>query len=110
QPLLFGLNNQLMVAFKEDNTVAFKHLLLKCCKDSANDTQAIYTCRDLLEHLAFPGPVSLSLQYLAVPKKILGRYTYSGTGGGTGLWLSQRFFCRGDIDPGNNTFDIDPIV
>ncbi|XP_037982194.1 mucolipin-3-like isoform X2 [Motacilla alba alba] len=53
QLILFGLSNQLVVAFKKDYTVAFKHLLLKGYEDGADDTQAIYIHRDLLEHLAF---------------------------------------------------------
>ncbi|XP_059728185.1 mucolipin-1 isoform X2 [Haemorhous mexicanus] len=109
QLILFGLSNQLVVAFKEDNTVAFKHLFLKGYEDGADDTQAIYTRGDLLEHLAF-----VLEKYLAVPNETLGRYAYGGTGGGTeggpGLRLCQRFFRRGDIDPGNDTFDIDPGV
>ncbi|XP_063276907.1 mucolipin-1-like isoform X3 [Prinia subflava] len=99
QLILFGLSNQLVVAFKEDNTVAFKHLFLKGYEDGADDTQAIYTRGDLLEHLAF-----VLEKYLAVPNETLGRYAY----GGRGLRLCQRFFRRGDIDPGNDTFDIDP--
>ncbi|XP_023803050.1 mucolipin-3-like, partial [Cyanistes caeruleus] len=53
QLILFGLSNQLVVAFKEDNTVAFKHLFLKGYEDGADDTQATYTRGDLLENLAF---------------------------------------------------------
>ncbi|XP_030826660.1 mucolipin-1 [Camarhynchus parvulus] len=109
QLILFGLSNQLVVAFKEDNTVAFKHLFLKGYEDGADDTQAIYTRGDLLEHLAF-----VLEKYLAVPNETLGRYAYGDTGGDTGgvpgLRLCQRFFRRGDIDPGNDTFDIDPSV
>ncbi|XP_054150662.1 mucolipin-1 [Melozone crissalis] len=109
QLILFGLSNQLVVAFKEDNTVAFKHLFLKGYEDGADDTAAIYTRGDLLEHLAF-----VLQQYLAVPNETLGRYAYGdiggGPGGGPGLRLCQRFFRRGDIDPENDTFDIDPSV
>ncbi|XP_074386206.1 mucolipin-1 isoform X4 [Zonotrichia albicollis] len=105
QLILFGLSNQLVVAFKEDNTVAFKHLFLKGYEDGADDTAAIYTRGDLLEHLAF-----VLEQYLAVPNETLGRYAYGDTGGGPGLRLCQRFFRRGDIDPENDTFDIDPSV
>ncbi|NWZ98901.1 MCLN1 protein, partial [Nesospiza acunhae] len=109
QLILFGLSNQLVVAFKEDNTVAFKHLFLKGYEDGADDTQAIYTRGDLLEHLAF-----VLEQYLAVPNETLGRYAYGSAGGDPGgvpgLRLCQRFFRRGDIDPGNDTFDIDPSV
>ncbi|XP_068034920.1 mucolipin-1 isoform X4 [Anomalospiza imberbis] len=105
QLILFGLSNQLVVAFKEDNTVAFKHLFLKGYEDGTDDTHAIYTRGDLLEHLAF-----VLEKYLAVPNETLGRYAYGGTEGGAGLRLCQRFFRRGDIDPGNDTFDIDPSV
>ncbi|NWU03941.1 MCLN1 protein, partial [Urocynchramus pylzowi] len=101
QLILFGLSNQLVVAFKEDNTVAFKHLFLKGYEDGADDTQATYTRGDLLEHLAF-----------VLEKVARGHWEGLGTsgGGGTGLRLCQRFFRRGDIDPGNDTFDIDPSV
>ncbi|NXU43980.1 MCLN1 protein, partial [Drymodes brunneopygia] len=109
QLILFGLSNQLVVAFKEDNTVAFKHLFLKGYEDGADDTQAVYTRGDLLEHLAHAIE-----KYLTVPNETLGRYAYGGTGGGPAagpeLRLCQRFFRRGDIDPGNDTFDIDPDV
>lgn len=43
--ILFRLSNQLVVAFKEDNMVAFKDMFLKGYKDSTDDTQAIYTCQ-----------------------------------------------------------------
>ncbi|NWX60317.1 MCLN1 protein, partial [Promerops cafer] len=103
--ILFGLNNQLVVAFKEDTTVAFKHQFLKGYEDSTGDTQAIYTHGDLLEHLAF-----VLEKYLAVPNETLGHYAYGGTRGDTGLRLCQRFFCRGDIDPVKDTFDINPSI
>uniref|UniRef100_A0A8D2PXB5 Mucolipin 1 n=1 Tax=Zosterops lateralis melanops TaxID=1220523 RepID=A0A8D2PXB5_ZOSLA len=64
QLILFGLSNQLVVAFKEDNTVAFKHLFLKGYEDGTDDTAAIYTRGDLLEHLAFV----LEKVVLGVPK------------------------------------------
>ncbi|NXR83888.1 MCLN1 protein, partial [Pycnonotus jocosus] len=109
QLILFGLSNQLVVAFKEDNTVAFKHLFLKGYEDGTDDTAAIYTRGDLLGHLAF-----VIEKYLAVPNETLGRYAYGVPGGVPGgvpeLRLCQRFFRRGDIDPGNDTFDIDPSV
>ncbi|NXH49058.1 MCLN3 protein, partial [Dicaeum eximium] len=76
--------------------VAFKHLFLKGSEDVANDTQAIYTRRDLLEHLAF-----------ILEKVAQGHQSGWGhqAGGGTRLWLCQHFFCRGYINPSNNTFD-----
>ncbi|NXQ10846.1 MCLN3 protein, partial [Peucedramus taeniatus] len=69
--ILFGLSNQLVVAFKEDNTVAFKHLFLKGYEDGADDTQAVYTRGDLLEHLAF-----VLEKYQAVPNETFGHHIY----------------------------------
>ncbi|XP_066064384.1 mucolipin-1 isoform X2 [Chamaea fasciata] len=109
QLILFGLSNQLVVAFKEDNTVAFKHLFLKGYEDGSDDTAAVYTRGDLLEHVAF-----VLEKYLAVPNETLGHYAYGVPGAVPGavpeLRLCQRFFRRGNIDPGNDTFDIDPSV
>ncbi|NXQ52546.1 MCLN3 protein, partial [Anthoscopus minutus] len=89
----------LVMAFKGDNTVAFKHLFLKGYKDSADDTQTIYTNEDLLEHLAF-----VLEKYIAEPSETLRHYAYSGTRGGTGLQLCHHFFRRVHIEPGNDTF------
>ncbi|NXI18658.1 MCLN1 protein, partial [Irena cyanogastra] len=104
--ILFRLNNQLVVAFKKDNRVAFKHLFPKGYEDGTDDIQAIYARGDLLEHLAI-----VLKKYLAVPSGTLGHYTYGGTGGGTEggtrLHLCQHFFRRGDINPIKDTFDID---
>ncbi|OWK49766.1 Mucolipin-3, partial [Lonchura striata] len=140
QLILFRLSNQLVVAFKEDNMVAFKHLFPKGYKDGTNDTQAIYTHGSFLEHLAFVlkkylsvlhetfgchiyawghGDVSGTLRCFGVmailgvpvvPNDTLGHYAYGGTEGGTRLQLCQHFFCRVDINPSNNTFDINPSI
>ncbi|NWV07632.1 MCLN1 protein, partial [Ptilonorhynchus violaceus] len=105
QLILFGLSNQLVVAFKEDNTVAFKHLFLKGYEDGADDSHAVYTQRDLYEHVAY----ALD-KYLAVPNETIGRYAYGRPGAGPALRLCQRYFRKGSIDPANDTFDIDPHI
>ncbi|NWT31157.1 MCLN1 protein, partial [Cardinalis cardinalis] len=110
QLILFGLSNQLVVAFKEDNTVAFKHLFLKGYEDGADDTAAIYTRGDLLEHLAFVLEQVAQGHGTGLGTSGEARYAYGDTGGGPGLRLCQRFFRRGDIDPENDTFNIDPSV
>ncbi|KFU89317.1 Mucolipin-1, partial [Chaetura pelagica] len=53
QLILFGLSNQMVVTFKEENTVAFKHLFLKDYVDGADDSYAVYTQRDLYERLFY---------------------------------------------------------
>ncbi|XP_029014445.1 mucolipin-1-like [Betta splendens] len=105
QLVLFGLSNQMVVTFKEENTAAFKHLFLKGYHDDAR--QALHTQAELYDHIQF----ALE-QYLALPRTSLGRYAYVlGAGvNGSALSLCQRFYRKGIIDPVNDTFDIDPYV
>ncbi|XP_052034961.1 mucolipin-2 isoform X2 [Apodemus sylvaticus] len=55
QLVRFGLGNQLVVAFKEDNTVAFKHLFLKGFSgvDEDDYSCSIYTQEDAYESIFF---------------------------------------------------------
>ncbi|XP_022072478.2 mucolipin-1b [Acanthochromis polyacanthus] len=105
QLVLFGLSNQMVVTFKEENTAAFKHLFLKGYRDNA--PQAVHTQMEMYSHIHFAVD-----QYLALPQISLGRYAYVlGTGyNGSALSLCQRFYRKGTIDPVNDTFDIDPHV
>ncbi|KAK7940156.1 hypothetical protein WMY93_003482 [Mugilogobius chulae] len=96
QLVLFGLSNQMVVTFKDENTAAFKHLFLKGYRDNSPRK---YTLRT-------------SSTYLALPQISLGRYAYVlGVGyNDSALSLCQRYYKRGSIDPVNDTFDIDPHV
>lgn len=51
QLVLFGLSNQMVVTFKEENTAAFKHLFLKGYQD--NVPQAVHTQKELYSHIHF---------------------------------------------------------
>lgn len=53
QLVLFGLSNQMVVAFKEENTIAFKHLFLKGYMDRMDDTYAVYTQTDVYDQIFF---------------------------------------------------------
>lgn len=53
QLVVFGLSNQMVVAFKEENTVAFKHLFLKGYMDRMDDTYAVYTQTDVYDQIFF---------------------------------------------------------
>ncbi|XP_008281958.1 mucolipin-1-like [Stegastes partitus] len=105
QLVLFGLSNQMVVTFKEENTAAFRHLFLKGYQDNA--PQAVHTQMELYSHVYFAVE-----QYLALPQISLGRYAYVLDPGmnGSALLLCQRFYSRATIDPVNDTFDIDPHV
>lgn len=105
QLVLFGLSNQMVVTFQEENTAAFKHLFLKDYQD--NTPQAVHTQDELYSHIHFAIE-----QYLVLPEISLGRYAYvPGVGyNNSALSLCQRFYRKGSIDPVNDTFDIDPHV
>ncbi|XP_072319556.1 mucolipin-1a isoform X2 [Eucyclogobius newberryi] len=107
QLVLFGLSNQVVVTFKEENTMTFKNLFLKDYDESTDDAFAVYTQNDVYDHMFYAVD-----QYLALPETTVGRYAYVyGAGGNdTALTLCQQYYRRGHIDPTNDTFDIDPHV
>lgn len=51
--IFFGLSNQMVVAFKEENTIAFKHLFLKGYVEQMDDTYAVYTQSDVYDRIVF---------------------------------------------------------
>ncbi|KAG9350495.1 hypothetical protein JZ751_026861 [Albula glossodonta] len=107
QLVLFGLSNQMVVTFKEENTVSFKHLFLKDYDEASDDTLAIYTQSEVYSHINYAIE-----QYLALPETTVGRYAYVFGAGfnGSALSLCQQYYKRGHIDPANDTFNIDPHV
>uniref|UniRef100_A0A8C9DE94 Mucolipin TRP cation channel 1 n=1 Tax=Prolemur simus TaxID=1328070 RepID=A0A8C9DE94_PROSS len=110
QLILFGLSNQLAVTFREENTIAFRHLFLLGYSDGADDTFAAYTREQLYQAIFHAVD-----QYLMLPDVSLGRYAYVRGGGGpwangSALALCQRYYRHGHVDPANDTFDIDPMV
>ncbi|XP_035189525.1 mucolipin-3 isoform X3 [Oxyura jamaicensis] len=106
QLVLFGLSNQMVVAFKEENTIAFKHLFLKGYMDRTDDTYAVYTQTDVYDQIFFA-----INQYLQLPNISVGNHAYEKRGAEeTALAVCQQFYKRGTICPGNDTFDIDPEI
>lgn len=110
QLILFGLSNQLAVTFREENTIAFRHLFLLGYSDGADDTLAAYTREQLYQAIFYAVD-----QYRMLPDVSLGHYAYVRGGGGpwangSALALCQQYYNRGHVDPANDTFDIDPMV
>ncbi|XP_010635015.1 mucolipin-3 isoform X2 [Fukomys damarensis] len=106
QLVLFGLSNQMVVAFKEENTVAFKHLFLKGYVDRMDDTYAVYTQREVYEQIIFAVN-----QYLQLRNVSVGNHAYENKGTKqSAMAICQHFYKRGHICPGNDTFDIDPEI
>ncbi|XP_072275685.1 mucolipin-3 isoform X2 [Pyxicephalus adspersus] len=105
QLVLFGLSNEMVVTFKEENTVAFKHLFLKDYKDARDDTYAVYRQEDVYNHISFTIKRYLELRNISV-----GNHAYDGEGGRHGMTVCQYFYKQGSVFPGNETFDIDPKI
>uniref|UniRef100_A0A672G8Y8 Mucolipin-1-like n=1 Tax=Salarias fasciatus TaxID=181472 RepID=A0A672G8Y8_SALFA len=107
QLVLFGLSNQVVVTFKEENTMTFKHLFLKDYDESSDDSFSVYTQQDVYDHIFYAVE-----QYLALPDTTVGRYAYVYDVGvnGSALSLCQQYYRKGSIDPANDTFSIDPTV
>lgn len=55
QLIFFGLSNQLVVSFKEENTIAFKHLFLKGYTGADEDDYScsIYTQQDAYDSIFY---------------------------------------------------------
>uniref|UniRef100_A0A672HLB7 Mucolipin-3-like n=1 Tax=Salarias fasciatus TaxID=181472 RepID=A0A672HLB7_SALFA len=51
QLVSFGLSNQMVVTFKEENLMTFKHLFLKDYVDGGMDTYALYRQSDTYDHI-----------------------------------------------------------
>ncbi|XP_066449346.1 mucolipin-1 [Eleutherodactylus coqui] len=105
QLILFGLSNQMVVQFKEENTVAFKHLFLKDYTDDADKTYAVYTQHDVYENLYYAVE-----QYVALPNQTTARYAYTRSANQSSVSVCQHYYRKGHIDPANDTFNIDPKV
>ncbi|XP_059495846.1 mucolipin-1a isoform X1 [Stegostoma tigrinum] len=107
QLILFGLSNQMVVDFTEENTMTFKHLFLKDYTDGSDDSYAVYTQKDVYDSIFYTVE-----QYLALQNLTLGRYAYvfSSDKNHTALQLCQRFYKKGSINPANDTFNINPRV
>lgn len=53
QLVLFGLSNQMVVTFKEENLMTFKHLFLKNYADGGMDTYTVYRQADVYDHIEY---------------------------------------------------------
>ncbi|KAM4642159.1 mucolipin-2 [Discoglossus pictus] len=108
QLVLFGLSNQLVVSFKEENTMAFKHLFLKGYTGTDEDdySRTVYTQKDLYDSIFFAID-----QYRQIENISLGTISYdSGGEKAKGLKICKQHYHRGAIHPSNDTFYIDPTV
>ncbi|XP_065133146.1 mucolipin-3 [Paramisgurnus dabryanus] len=105
QLVSFGLSNEMMVTFKEENLIAFKHLFLKNYQNSDQD-YAVYTKHEVHDHIQYIITRYLNLRNLTVGNHALEKID----GIVTPLSVCQKLYRHADISPSNETFDIDPHV
>ncbi|KAG5275641.1 hypothetical protein AALO_G00122940 [Alosa alosa] len=106
QLVLFGLSNEMVVTFREENLMTFKHLFLKDYTDGTAHTYALYTKQDMYDHVGYVIEQFTNLKNISV-----GNHAYEKIGlSYTPLVLCQESYRNGSISPGNETFDIDAQV
>ncbi|XP_040263857.1 mucolipin-2 isoform X1 [Bufo bufo] len=107
QLVLFGLSNQLVVSFKEENTMAFKHLFLKGYTgiDEDDYSRTVYTQKDLYDSI-----FHVIDQYRQIGNLSLGTVSYDNDEKRKGLKICKQHYHRGSLHPSNDTFYIDPTV
>ncbi|XP_038649346.1 mucolipin-3-like [Scyliorhinus canicula] len=90
QLIIFGLSNQLVASFKEENSIAFKHLFLKGYQD-VNENGAsfeLYTQQDVYDSVSY----SIN-QYLQLQNMTVGNYGYGPNGNNkTSLQICKQLY------------------
>ncbi|XP_053326332.1 mucolipin-2 [Spea bombifrons] len=107
QLVLFGLSNQLVVSFKEETTLAFKHLFIKSYAGADEDdySRTVYTQKELTDSIFFAID-----QYRRLRNVSLGTLAYDSHEKHKGVKICKQHFRRGSVHPSNDTFYIDPTV
>ncbi|KAM7012306.1 mucolipin-3 [Tautogolabrus adspersus] len=106
QLVSFGLSNQMVVTFKEENLMTFKHLFLKDYVDGSSDTYAVYRQDDVYDHIDY-----VIEKYVHLHNITVGNHEYEKKGAFyTPLSVCQEFYLNGSIFPSNETFEIDAQV
>ncbi|XP_009958134.1 PREDICTED: mucolipin-2 [Leptosomus discolor] len=102
QLIFFGLSNQLVVSFKEENTIAFKHLFLKGYSGVDEDD---YSCSIYTQQDAYDSIFYVINQYKQLKNISLGTLGYDHEG--SGLKICKQQYKKGTMLPSNDTLNID---
>nr|XP_046246918.1 mucolipin-2 [Scatophagus argus] len=106
QLILFGLNNQLVVSYKEENTMALKNLFLKDYSgvDEDDYSIAVYTQRGVYDSLFY-----VLDQYSQLSQLSVGPISYAEDEDGKllPLVICKEYYKRGSVEPSDEAFDID---
>ncbi|XP_068447862.1 mucolipin-2 [Clinocottus analis] len=106
QLILFGLNNQLVVSYKEENMMALKNLFLKDYSgvDEDDYSVAVYTQQSVYDSLFY-----VLDQYSQLGRLSVGPLSYGEDEHGNVLPLivCKEYYKRGIMEPSNDAYDID---
>ncbi|XP_062306782.1 mucolipin-2 isoform X2 [Osmerus eperlanus] len=105
QLILFGLNNQLVVSYKEENVMAFKNLFLKGYSgvDEDDYSVAVYTQQDVYDRLFYVLDQYDHLGHLSV-----GPISYAEDNGKpVPLIMCKEYYKRGSVKPSDEAYDIE---
>ncbi|XP_037626296.1 mucolipin-3 isoform X1 [Sebastes umbrosus] len=106
QLVSFGLSNQMVVKFKEENLMAFKHIFLKDYVDGGMNTYAVYRQTHVYDHIDY-----IIEQYGHLHNITVGNHEYEKNGPFYNpMLVCQEFYRNGTIYPANETFEIDAQV
>ncbi|XP_061879659.1 mucolipin-3-like [Entelurus aequoreus] len=106
QLVSFGLSNEMMVTFKDENLMTFRNIFLKGYKDHQLGGHVVYTKADVYEHIRYVIDRYARLQNLTT-----GNLAYERTEGKyTPLIVCQEFYRNSNIDLQNETFCVDPHI
>ncbi|XP_026160338.1 mucolipin-2 isoform X2 [Mastacembelus armatus] len=106
QLILFGLNNQLVVSYKEENTMALKNLFLKDYRgvDEDDYSVAVYTQHDVYDRLFY-----VLEQYSQLGRLSVGPISYAEDEDGKLLPLvvCKECYKKGSLEPSDGVYNID---
>ncbi|XP_035270780.1 mucolipin-2 isoform X4 [Anguilla anguilla] len=108
QLVLFGLNNQLVVSYKEENALAFKNLFLKGYSgvDENDYCVAVYSQEDFYDHLFY-----VFDQYRQLKNLTVGPVGYAEDDSKlVPLVICKEHYKRGTVEPSDEFYDIDAQI
>ncbi|XP_036378608.1 mucolipin-2 [Megalops cyprinoides] len=105
QLVLFGLNNQLVVSYKEENSMAFKNLFLKGYSGADEDdySMAVYSQQDVYDSL-----FHVLDQYAQLKNLSVGPVSYAADDTKlVPLVICKEHYRRASVEPSDEFYDID---
>ncbi|XP_055718293.1 mucolipin-2 [Salvelinus fontinalis] len=105
QLILFGLNNQLVVSYKEENAMTFKNLFLK---DYSGVDEDDYSVALFSQQAVYDSLFYVLDQYRQLGRLSVGPISYAEEDGKLlPLVICKEYYKRGNVEPSDEAYDID---